>query len=151
MTRLLGAALPLALALSLTASGTAEAHQKPDVALTGTAPEQIAPGETFTIEITASNRGGRGAVRLLDRVPETLLDVTWTCAPLDEAECRPGGGQGNDVDVRAWLPPGGRVVLRVEGVAAHAPEDALIRNTAVLDPPSRRSVTTVTRVRGPIF
>ncbi|MFI6522834.1 hypothetical protein ACIBF1_45280 [Spirillospora sp. NPDC050679] len=141
--------LPLALALSLAASGTAAAPSgDPDVALAASAPAEAGPGETVAIEITATNRGGRGAVRLVDRVPGTLLDVTWTCTPWGEAECRPAGGQGNDVDARAWLPPGGRVVLRIEGVAAHTAEGGVIRNTLVVDPPSRRSVTTATRVRG---
>ncbi|MGI5168307.1 hypothetical protein ACQEU3_28550 [Spirillospora sp. CA-253888] len=145
-------ALPLALALALTAAGTAAARPDgPDVALSASAPAEAGPGETVAIEITAVNRGGRGAVRLVDRVPGALLDVTWTCTPWDEAECRPAGGQGNDVDARAWLPPGGRVVLRIEGVAAHGAEGGVIRNTLVVDPPSRRSVTTATRVRGPIF
>ena len=99
----------------------------------------VAPGDTVTYTIIASNHGPSDVLhaRVVDNFPVAFEQVTWTCSGFAGGEC-PVAGSGN-INVEVKLPNGGHVQFAASGrVAAQASgklvNTATVEAIGVLDP-----------------
>ncbi|HEX4946191.1 MAG TPA: endonuclease/exonuclease/phosphatase family protein [Blastocatellia bacterium] len=94
----------------------------------------VAAGSQITYTITASNAGPSNApnVKVMDAMPASLSNVTWTCVGAVGGSCgSPGSG---DINATVNLPAGGSVTYTVQGTLA-ANATGVLSNTAMVTPP----------------
>ncbi len=99
--------------------------------------ETAVPGETIIYTIVVSNPGPSDApnASIIDTVPSTITDVTWTCQPSGTATCGADSGSGNAISTTADLPAGTSVTFTVTGTISPSATGTL-SNTATVDVPA---------------
>jgi uncharacterized repeat protein (TIGR01451 family)/gliding motility-associated-like protein len=132
-------------------------YARPVVRILKSGPAQVRAGETVTYRIAAANTGPSMAKNVLiqDAVPEALMQVSWQAAAVGAAVINgASSGTGNEIELRADLPPGleNRVMITVTGITAGDLRDTL-RNLATATPseplaPADTSGTVETVVSG---
>lgn len=77
------------------------------------------PNGANAYQIVVTNGGTipLNGVRLLDQIPASLTNVTWTCAPGAGGTCTPAGGAGNTIDVLLTMNPGETFTFNVNADA----------------------------------
>ncbi|MFD5555718.1 SpaA isopeptide-forming pilin-related protein [Streptomyces sp. NPDC127068] len=94
-----------------------------------------APGRPLTYTVTVANAGPQDAhaVRVVDPLPASLTDVTWTCEAEGAASaCTDASGTG-DVDTTVDVSAGGRVTFVITGTP-EADASGDLTNTVTVTP-----------------
>ncbi|NES19896.1 MAG: hypothetical protein F6K41_13425, partial [Symploca sp. SIO3E6] len=103
-----------------------------------------------------------------DNIPDTITNVTWTCAPVDAATaaCGAASGSGNDISLTVDLDVGAEAIITINGTISPLAAGGDLSNTATIDPPpdtfdptrgvtdpdpnNNTSTQTITIIPGPI-
>ncbi|MBO9662257.1 hypothetical protein [Dokdonella sp.] len=96
----------------------------------------VPPGGSLAYTITVTNTGevpADGTV-VRDDVPAGISTFNWTCDAEHGAVCPNGSGSGAINETIATLPPGGRIVYRIDAIVSWDPPSNIV-NTSTADPP----------------
>ncbi len=109
-----------------------------DLAVVKTSPATVVlPGSQITYTIVASNIGPNPVVgaRVIDTLPATLINATWTCAASAGSACpSPASGSGN-INTTVNLPVTGSVTFTLTATVATSAAGSLA-NTATIGSPT---------------
>ncbi|MEP7273558.1 MAG: DUF11 domain-containing protein, partial [Acidobacteriota bacterium] len=97
----------------------------------------VTPGQTFSYSIVATNSGPNAVVgaKVVDTLPASLINATWTCTATAGSACPvPANGSGSINTTVNLLVNGSATFILTATVAASAP--ASIANTATITSPS---------------
>jgi uncharacterized repeat protein (TIGR01451 family) len=91
----------------------------------------VAPGESVTYLITATNNGPSNVVgaTVTDLFPDAFVSVAWTCTPSGGASCLASGVGSISTPVN--LPVGGRVAFVATGVVGDGVSGRLINTASI--------------------
>lgn len=93
---------------------------------------ELSPGQEVTYTIDAANAGPSEVdATIVDDLPATLTDISWTCTPGGGASCGATDGIGDLNVAGSTLPPGGSLQLLVTAAVDQTAVGA-ISNTATI-------------------
>jgi uncharacterized repeat protein (TIGR01451 family) len=110
----------------------------PQVSITKTSSAtSVPPGGSLAYIVTVTNTGDVPAAGTVveDDVPAGIDTFNWACEAVDGAVCPNASGSGAINETIATLPPGGRVIYRIDATLSWAPPPNVV-NTATADPPN---------------
>ena len=93
----------------------------------------VVAGSTVAYTVTVANTGPSTAVgaHVVDTVPSTLSDATWTCVGSSGGVCATGSGVGS-IDTTVDLPVGGVATFTLTATLSASATGSLV-NTATVD------------------
>jgi len=122
----------LSVGISGSTGGSTNIHEvqsvlvaSPDaIQVSATGPTQIAPGNTITYTVALTNNGpsaiaATDALTLVDTLPGSIGNVTWTCVGSAGAVCN-ASGSGNINDSNFTLPVNSTATFTISGTVAAA-------------------------------
>jgi hypothetical protein len=96
----------------------------------------------YTITLRNAGVDAAAQLRLLDNVPASLDNVSWTCSASGGAVCPASGGVGSINQLLALLPANAQVIYTLSGSVNGSP--ATISNTATVQLPNDGTVVVTT-------